>query len=345
MSEFRVSRRTLGAAIATTTALTLAARSSVSAQSASRAADYQNGIQEDGSWRFRDDRGYDIHLPEPPTHIVSSIESGAALLDYGIEVLGVVGTFADATGWRDEGAGDLDENTVDYLGEWDNIDLEAILALEADLYVDVTYDATRIGSYSVSDSLADLMEQTVPTLAIAVGGGVKMPTPLERFEELAQALGVADLPQKMVDARTSFEGAEVAAREAFAEKSELTVALVAVGHTPGEMTFWDSTEFADTVYFHELGLNFLEIEPNQGYTLGISIEEAGNFDCDVMLNRIEPEDLFAEINEYPTLTLLPVIEAEQVYKWTTVYVPTYKGFLPVLEALTENMLVSEKVTG
>lgn len=343
MSSQRISRRTLGSVLATATALS-AARST-RANQATPAADFQNGIQDDGSWRFRDDRGYDIHLPQMPTRIVSSIESGAALLDYGIEVLGVVGTFADATGWRDEGAGSLDENNVTYLGEWDNIDLEAIIALDAELYVDVTYDATRPGSYSVADSIAELMEQTVPTLAIAVGGGVQLPTPLQRFDELAQALGVAEPPQPMAEAIANFSTVTDTAREIFTENSDLIIALVAVGHLPEEMTFWDPTEFADILFYQELGLNFLQIEPNQGYTLGVSIEEAGMFDYDIMLNRIEPEDLFANIDDFPTLTFLPAIEAKQVYKWTTVYVPTFKGFLPVLESLIANIEASNKVVG
>lgn len=343
MTEVKFSRRAFGASIAATTAI--ASLSNVSAKQAtpSAEADYQNGEQEDGSWRFRDDRGYDIHLPQMPTRIVSSIESGAALLDYGIEVLGVVGEFADITGWRDEGAGDLDENKVAYLGEWDSIDMEAILALDAELYVDVTYDANRTGSYSVSDGLADLMEQTVPTLAIAVGGGVVLPTPLHRFDELAQALGVTELPQTMVEAKENFAAAEAAAREVFTEKSDLVVALTGVGHTPGEMTYWDPSEFADILYYSELGLNFLPIEPDAGYTLGISTEEANMFDYDVMLNRVEPETLFENIGDFPTLTFLPSVEAEQVFKWTTVYPPSYKGFLPVLETLTENISASEKV--
>lgn len=105
-----ITRRALGATVAGVSLL--GATSRAAGQEATPEAEYENGVQSDGSWRFRDDRGYDIHLPQMPTRIVSSIESGAALLDYGVEVLGVVGTFADATGWRDEGAGDLDESSV-----------------------------------------------------------------------------------------------------------------------------------------------------------------------------------------------------------------------------------------
>lgn len=142
------------------------------------------GTQPDGSWTFTDDRGITVRLPAQPSRIVSSIEAGSALKDYGIDVLGVVGRIEDGSGSRLPEAGDLDAAALAYLGEWDSFDIEAALGLDAELYIDVTFWPEEPGAlYNISDETVAILEEKIPALAIATGG-VSVEQPLARFREL-----------------------------------------------------------------------------------------------------------------------------------------------------------------
>ncbi|MCA9879405.1 MAG: ABC transporter substrate-binding protein [Thermomicrobiales bacterium] len=323
--------------------LTLPERSVGAAQGTPVAAGAQ-GVQPDGTWMFTDDRGLTVTLPTLPTRIISSIEAGSALKDYGIDVLGVVSTIVDGAGNRLPEAGDLDETTLAYLGEWDSFDLEAALALDAELYVDVTFypeDLTML--YNVSDDAVPLLEAAVGTIAIATGGGVSVEHPLARFRELAAALG-ADVNAAEITADVAaFEAAKETARTTFAEKSDVSAAFIYA--SPDEFTFYDPDKFADTIFYQELGLNALPITATDGYTEPLSLEQLQKHSFDAFFQLLpngEPPGF--GLDAIPTIDALPSVPAGQVYRWQRNYAPSYRQFLPIFEAFVADMASAEKVT-
>lgn len=307
-------------------------------------ADAGQGTQPDGSWVFTDDRGVTVTRPGTPTRIISSIEAGSALKDYGIDVLGVVGRIEDGAGNRVPEAGDLDASALVYLGEWDTFDLEAALGLGADLFVDVTYWPDEPGAlYNVSDEMAALLHQQIPTLAIATGGGVSVEQPLARFRELAAALG-ADVQTPEISASVeAFDAAKETARRTFAGKADVVVAFIYA--SPDEIIFYDPTEFADLILFQDLGLNVLPITTNMGLTEVVSLEQLRKYDFDVFF-RVLPGggDVGAGLDAIPTLDSLPSVANGQVYRWQRNYAPSYKQFVPIFEAFIADMASAQKVT-
>ncbi|MFT4040064.1 MAG: ABC transporter substrate-binding protein, partial [Thermomicrobiales bacterium] len=302
------------------------------------------GTQPDGSWVFTDDRGITVTLPTAPTRIVSSIEAGSALKDYGIEVLGVVSQIEDGAGNRLPEAGDLDAKALAYLGEWDSFDIEAALGLDAELYVDVTFWPEEPGAlYNMSDEMVAMLEQQIPTLAISTGGGVPVSQPLARFRELAAALGADVDAPAVTEAVAAFDVATEAARETFAEQADIVSAFVWVG--PGEFTLWDPNEFADLIYYQSLGLNAVQITPNSGYTETLSLEEAHRYAFDAFFHLLpgggEPGEGLAE---YPTVATLPSVQAGQVYRWQRNYAPSYRQFVPIFEAFIADIAQADKVS-
>lgn len=325
--------------------LTAPGRGTAVAQGTPMASPAAQGVQPDGTWVFTDDRGITITLPQPPTRLISSIEAGSALKDYGIDVLGVVSTIIDGAGNRMPDAGDLDETTLAYLGEWDTFDIEAALALGSELFVDVTFWPDEPGTlYNVSDELVPVLEQRIPTLAIATGGGVSVEQPLARFRELAAALGAdVDAPEVVAHVE-AFEAATETARAVFAEKADVVTAFIYA--SPDEVVFYDPNEFADTIFFQELGLNALQITPTLGYTEAMSPELLQKYDFDAFFQLLAdgvgvPGDGLEAI---PTAASLPSVANEQVYRWQRNYVSTYKQFVPVFEAFIADMASAEKVT-
>ncbi|MCA9863407.1 MAG: ABC transporter substrate-binding protein [Thermomicrobiales bacterium] len=314
------------------------------AQATPEAASRTQGELPDGTWVFTDDRGIAVTLPTMPTRIVSSIEAGSALKDYGIDVLGVVGQIEDGSGNRVPEAGDLDPSTLAYLGEWDTFDLEAALALGADLFVDVTYWPDEPGTlYNVADEMVLLLEQQIPTLAIATGGGVSVEQPLARFRALAEALG-ADVRTPGVAADVAaFDAAAQNARSVFADRADVVAAFIYA--SPDEFVFYDPNLFADTIMYQDLGLNALQITTNQGYTEELSPEQLQKYDFDVFFQLLPGgEDPGTGLDAIPTIGSLPSVANGQVYRWQRNYAPSYRQFVPIFEAFIADMAKSQKVT-
>jgi iron complex transport system substrate-binding protein len=315
-----------------------------SAQSTPVASPPAQGTKPDGTWIFTDDRGITVTLTRTPVRIISSIEAGSALKDYGIEVLGVVGRIEDGAGNRVPEAGDLDASALAYLGEWDTFDLEAALALGADLFVDVTYWPDEPGAlYNVADEMVAILDPQVPTLAIATGGGVSVEQPLARFRELAAALG-ADVNTPGIAADVAaFKAATDHARSVFAEKSDVVTAYIYA--STDQIVFYDPNQFADTILFQDLGLNALQITTNQGYTEEISIEQLRKYDFDVFFQLLPGgEEPGTGLDAIPTMDALPAVATGQVYRWQRNYAPSYKQFVPIFEAFIGDMAKAQQVT-
>lgn len=74
----------------------------------------------------------------------------------------------------------------------------------------------------------------------------------------------------------------------------------------------------------------------------LSWEQANKYQVDLILNdacsaALTPEQLA----EYPTWAAQPAVEAGQVGEWFTEFVPSYRGFAGVLEALAETVNASQ----
>ncbi|MER5885683.1 ABC transporter substrate-binding protein [Streptomyces sp. NPDC001941] len=137
-------------------------------------------------WRFTDDRGALVRAPARPRRVVAYVRAGAALHDLGVTPVAVYGSGHDGPRLDPAKAGGLPAATG-YLGTGFP-DAGALAALERerpDLVVDVTYDGK--GAYACDeDALARL---GVPVAALAVSGDRPLAGVVERFGDLAAALG------------------------------------------------------------------------------------------------------------------------------------------------------------
>lgn len=290
-----------------------------------------------GEWTFVDGTGEAITLPVMPERVVAYLPLAAALWDYGVRPVGIFGTAARPDGTPEVYAGDVDLESVVNLGEtYGELDLEGLIQLDPDLFVnDMWADPPDI--WGLDDGAKAQLADITPIVQIRY---VEQPVTetIANLETLAELLG-ADLSDPGIVAdKAAFAAASAELEQAIAEKPGLKV-LVMSG-TPEESLYISSPrQSADLLYFQELGLDMVEPESTTdfNYWEELSWEQAGKYPADLFLIDTRQWSATGEqlVEKVPTFAALPAARAGQFGGWDIEYVPSYKGFTPVLQRLTE----------
>lgn len=294
-----------------------------------------------GSWEFVDDRGEKATAASVPTSIVAFIGSAAALHDFGVSCVGVFGPSVQQNGEPDTQAGDLDVDKVKILGNaWGEFNMDEYLLLEPDLLVSSMYDNGVL--WYVPEESAEQILSVVPSAGISITGASLL-TPIQRYAELAESLG-ADLSSPLVtEAKTRFEAASEAVRQAVKSNPGIKV-LACSAETD---MFYASTPAAypDLLYLEELGVELVVPENiDGGYFEHLSWENVDTYPADLLLLdsrsvALQPSDL----TDKPTWARLPVVRAEQFVPWNSEPRYSYAGAAPLLEAVAESVRDAKKV--
>ncbi|HEV2529220.1 MAG TPA: ABC transporter substrate-binding protein [Thermomicrobiales bacterium] len=296
-----------------------------------------SGTQPDGSWLFVDDRGTEIRLDAAPQRVVAELSVAAALLDLGVETVGVFGVRTNQDGSPAVTAGQVDLDAVTFLGEgFDDFDIELLVSLEPDLIVTTLYGQLV---WRLNEDAVPTIEELAPVAGINVQG-VSAIDLIERFADLAAALG-ADLESDQVTAaRTAFEASSDAVREAVASNPDLSILFV----TGATDTYYVGNAMAagDLMYFVELGVVIPQTVDTSAYWESRSWEETNAYLTDVIQIDRRPDWLtYEQMLEQQTFALLPAVQADQVGTWDVEYVNSYQGFTPVLDRLAETIRTSD----
>ncbi|MEU3045354.1 ABC transporter substrate-binding protein [Streptomyces sp. NPDC006984] len=303
----------------------------------------EKAANDTGAWSFKDDRGRTAEQKSVPKNIVAFTGTAAALYDYGVEVKGVFGPTKTPEGKPDVQAGDLNVDKLEILGNvWGEFNVEKYAALAPELLVTDMW--TQDSLWYVPDESKDKILGLAPSVALWAAG-TTMPKALARRAELAESLGADLKDKKVADAKARFEAAAERLRRAAKSKPEITV-LIGSG---SENLFYVSVPkmSADTLYFQELGLKFVEPKPNeQGFFEELSWENVDTYKADVIMldNRtgtLQDADLK---KGKPTWAGLPAVKAGQVVPRVTEPVYSYAKCAPILEDLAEAIENAKKVS-
>ncbi|MFC8916321.1 ABC transporter substrate-binding protein [Streptomyces sp. NPDC057116] len=297
-------------------------------------------------WKFTDDRGKKVELKSTPKNIVAFIGTAAALHDYGIEVKGVFGptTVKDPKTGKDKPdiqAGDLDVTKVKNLGNvWGTFNIEEYLKLEPELLVSAMWDKNVL--WYLPPRSHNKIVKLAPTVALWAAN-TTMPKALQRHAELAESLGADLKAKKTVDAKARFEKAAAKLRAAAKARPEIRVMI---GSASAELFYVSLAKMsADTAYFEELGVKFVQPKVNaQGYFEELSWEKVDTYPADIIMmdNRsqaIQPADLKSK----PTWDRLPAVKAGQVIPRFTEPIYSYDKCAVLLEDLATAIENAKKV--
>jgi len=297
---------------------------------------------ESGGWSFLDDRGRAVELASTPTRIFADYMAGLSLWAYGIKPVGVAGYFSGITipeEWDDVVLFDLEA------GE---LDIEKLIELDPDLSVGFTWDVVNKNDFGAIDesTMPGFLDVAPSACILAVEAPID--ASIERFGELAAALGADVESEAVVTAREAFAAAAEAVRAATAAKPDLT--SIAMSGALENAWIGNPTVASDLVYFANLGVTFVVPETPQEYASGlwqqISWEQVGEYQADLYLLDNRPSSLpVDEYQEIPVVQLLPAFQAGQTAEWPVEYIFSYDGLTPTLTALAEAISGAEVVTG
>lgn len=295
-----------------------------------------------GPWTFKDDRGLTAKAEATPKNIVAFVGVAAALHDYGIEVKGVFGPTKTADGKADVQAGDLDINKVEVLGNvWGEFNVEKYAGLAPDLLVTAMWEKDAL--WYVPDESKDKILKLAPSAALWAAQ-TTMPKAIQRHEDLAASLGADVKAKKVTDAKARFEKA--AARLRAAAKSQPNIKVL-VGSASQDLFYVSLAKTsADTLYFQELGVQFIEPKVNAaGFFEELSWENVDKYEADIIMmdNRssaLQPDALTSK----PTWAQLPAVKAGQIVPRTTEPIYSYDKCAPILEDLAKAIESAKKVS-
>ncbi len=301
-----------------------------------------SGTAKAGPWSFEDDRGLTVKADSAPKNIVAFVGVAAALHDYGIEVKGVFGPTKTKDGKADVQAGDLDVSKVEVLGNaWGEFNVEKYAGLAPDLLVTAMWEKDAL--WYVPDQSKDKILKMAPSVALWAAQ-TTVPKAIQRHEDLAASLGADVKDKKVTDAKARFEKA--AARLRAAAKSKPNIKVL-VGSASQDLFYVSLAKTsADTLYFQELGVRFVEPKVNAaGFFEELSWENVDKYQADVIMmdNRtgtLQPDDLTSK----PTWALLPAVKAGQVVARTTEPIYSYGKCAPILEDLAKAIEDAKKVS-
>nr|WTB31396.1 ABC transporter substrate-binding protein [Streptomyces sp. NBC_00830] len=292
-----------------------------------------SGSEKSGPWTFKDDRGLTAKAKSTPKNIVAFTGVAAALHDYGIEVKGVFGPTKTKDGKADVQAGDLDISKVEILGNvWGEFNVEKYAALGPELLVTAMWEKDAL--WYVPDESKDKILKLAPSVALWAAR-TTIPKAIQRHEDLAASLGADVKAAEITDAKARFEKA--AARLRAAAKSKPNIKVM-IGSASQDLFYVSLAKTsADTLYFQELGVKFVEPKVNAaGFFEELSWENVDKYDADIIMmdNRssaLQPDALTSK----PTWAQLPAVKAGQVIPRTTEPIYSYDKCAPILEDLAK----------
>ncbi|MFD5427596.1 ABC transporter substrate-binding protein [Streptomyces sp. NPDC127084] len=156
------------------------------------------------NWGFLDDRGHLATAVRRPRRAVTYVQAGATLWDHGIRPAGLFGSNHDGVGPDPVKAAGLPLDAIAYLGSGAGLDTEALLAVEPDLVVAVSYGGGQV--YALDPETVKHIEERVPLVVLDIGQGRSLAAIRARFAELARELGAdgetaMDIPLARAESR------------------------------------------------------------------------------------------------------------------------------------------------
>lgn len=132
------------------------------------------------TWSFDDDRGQHIVTASRPIRVLAYAQAAQTLTSLGVPVVGYFGSQHHADSGSSVG---LD---LPFVGSGDAVDEDLVKSLDPDLVVSVTYGGEV---YGLSEAVAARVAEVAPVLALGIAGDRTLESVIERFHEVASALG------------------------------------------------------------------------------------------------------------------------------------------------------------
>jgi iron complex transport system substrate-binding protein len=259
------------------------------------------------AWTFTDDRGRTVSSSARPAKVLAYSRAALSLSDFGVACAGVFGSQHDADTGADAATG------LSSVGAGADVSIDAVRELAPDLIVSVLYRDDTL--YGIPPEVGAKFESLAPTVGLRVGAGRTLTEPLERFADLAVALGApADLPAT-VQGRAALGEAARSVRLALEERAGLRV--LALSAEAERVHLANPVAWPDLRYFLELGVGLLRLPvADDASWQTVLWDDVAEIPVDLILVDSRPVSLGqAQLAAHPVWEILPAVQAGQVGSW------------------------------
>ena len=256
-------------------------------------------------WSFTDFRDVTVELDETPTRVVAQTTSAASLWDFGVECVGFFGPNDYGTDFQFTQVGRMDVPSMTQFGDWGELDLEGLVATDADIYVDLFRGGETLW-YLGDAETEERVRQICPTIGIDANGVPFLDT-VQEFERLAVALGAEPEGDAIAESKAALAEAEALFKESLAGKEALKVVPISL-NPDGSAVLWNGNWLSDLQYMQDLGMTTVDVGvaddvPN----LAISVEQLGEYPADVYL--VDSRESLEDYEAVAIWNTLPAVQA------------------------------------
>jgi len=285
--------------------------------------------QQTTGWAFVDDQGTKVALYRRPRRIVAYSTAAAALYGWGITPVGVFGEDPR----EDPALAGFPWDQSQVVGsDYGEIDLATLLSLKTDLVVSQWYPPPRDGPLFGFKDLAQQEEIRSRVPIVALNGRVIATRQIERFGQLAGALGADPASATIVRARAGFLRAGERLAHAAREVSNLR--LIAVSGDESAMYVAKTADFGELSYYEHLGLPLVSARSRAPYWDAFPWADADRYPADGILYDARLVFLpLRDAREIRAFAALPAVKANQIAAWEVGPPPSYQAYARAMDNL------------
>jgi iron complex transport system substrate-binding protein len=290
-------------------------------------------------WRFVDDRKNKVTLPRRPTRIVAYTTAAAALFHWGVTPVGV---FGDDPAAEPTLAGYPWTESALIGSVYGEIDVAKLRSVKADLIVSRWYPT---GS-SLVFGFKDLEQQkTIGAQVPIVGidGHAIATEQIDRFADLARALGVNTASGPVVHALSEFGKAKASLSAVAGRTANLRI--IAISGDQDTMYVAKVADDGDLSFYAQLGVPLVTATTSDTYWDRVPWAQAGKYPADGIL--YDARTLTMPVSSalaIPTFAALPAVRADQIGSWQVDTPPSYQAFTSAMNDLATTIGGWRKVT-
>jgi iron complex transport system substrate-binding protein len=286
--------------------------------------------QQAAAWTFVDDRKQTVRLPKRPTRIVAYTTAAAALHQWGVTPVGVFGddprddpVLAGFPWGKSHVVGSV----------YGEIDLVALLSLNAELIVSQWYPPPADSPLFGFKDLAQQQQIHSRVPIVGLNGHVVATRQIDRYGDLASALGADTTADAIVRARGAFHRAAASLSEIGKRKSNLRI--IAVSGEESTMYVAKLAGFGDLSFYSRLGVPLVSAQTSDAYWDRFAWDDADKYPADGIL--YDARSLFLPFNlakEIPAFAALPAVRRGQVASWQVNPPPSFQAYAEAMNDLS-----------
>jgi iron complex transport system substrate-binding protein len=292
-------------------------------------------------WTFADDRNHTVRLSRRPTRIVAYTTAAVALYDWGITPVGVFGT--DPRG--DPALARLPWSRVQVVGSvYGEIDVELLHSLKAELIVSRWYppphDAPVFGFRDKTTQKRTGLQVPI----VGINGHAVGSRQIDRFGDLARALGVNPRSSRIAGARAAFEKAEANLSRIGRKKSNLRI--IGVSGDQSTMYVAKLPDIGDLAFYAARGVPMVSAQSSSDvYWDKLPWRQADKYVADGILYDARAGTLpVADAKAFPAFAELPAVRTNQIGKWHGDPPPSYQSYTRTMNELATTIAGWRKVS-